>query len=394
MIDYTTYLSSYQQLIDNHIAVIRNFLANPTVMSSGWEFMESKKFQPKNPFNVFTIISDLYYRENFHSDIIKVFLDPLGNHNEGSTFLFAFLDFLNSNFSDKVSIAKQNYTSAKVERELGKIDIGKIDILISSPTSMHCIIIENKINNAGDMQRQLPRYYDFMIGQGYTIDAIIYLPLNINKTPDQSTWGELDKQHVMPILCIVPAYQKIGVSLVNGWIIPCSQITNNINCISILRQYAELIKLLNNNMMDSVILNKFYQSLLEEKSLETALSVRNMLQELPTFMADRLCDIFKANKGDYNVWKYKPNFCGICFEVSENQYKIDIWTSEKGYSVHVFGQNQSGRFMEWTEDMTSLSSFTRCEYEYSKTDFSFYDEEKVVECVKPIIEEIRKLLFK
>ena len=387
MDSYVSFIERYESLIDAHMKSVKVFLSNNHIRSIGWEYNEAKNSQPENPFNVFRMVSDQYYRENFHSDIIKVFLDPSENHNEGNVFLYAFIDFINDNFGDKVCISKQDYSSAKVEREQGKIDIR-----VSSEASKHCIVIENKMYNAVDMQRQLPRYYDFMTGLGYTVDAIIYLPLDANKRPDQSTWTETDKQHVLPLLCPVPAYQKKGMNLVSGWLEPCTLKTKNLDCVSVLRQYSELIKILSNNIMDNVILNKFYQSLISEKSLETALSVKNMLQELPIFMADRLCDVFKTGRGDYDVWKYKPNFCGICFNVSGNQYKIDIWTSETGYTVHVFGQNQSERLMEWAEGMKSLSSFVYAENEYRRTDFTFYDEEKVIECVQAVIADMRQIL--
>lgn len=391
MESYVSFIEQCRTMIGAHMASVRTFLTNSHIRSIGWEYNEARNSQPERPFNVFTMASDLYYRENFHSDIIKAFLDPSENHNEGNVFLYAFIDFINKSYRDKVCISKQNYTSAKVEREFGN-NFSKIDILVSSEVSKHCIIIENKMYNAEDMQRQLPRYYDFMTVLGFTIDAIIYLPLDANKRPDQDTWTETDKQHVLPLLCPVPAYQKRGINLVNGWLEPCTLKTKNLDCISVLRQYSELLIILSNNIMDNVILNKFYQSLISEKSLETALSVKNMLQELPIFMADRLCDVFKTDSSDYDVWKYKPNFCVICFKVAGKQYKIDIWTSETGYSVHVFGQNQSERQMEWAEGLKSLNSFVHAENEYRRNDFTFYDEDKVIECVQAVIADMRQIL--
>lgn len=383
------FINIHRQLIDEHLEATRGLLADEQIKGLGAEYNDSNNSRPEKALNVFEMVSDLYYRENFHSDIIKVFLDPKEKHNEGATFLFAFIDFINANFSKRVCISKQNYISASVQRELGKIDI-----LIESEDSRHCIIIENKMANAGDMYRQLPRYYDYMKGLGYDIDAIIYLPLDINKQPDQSTWTTEDKQNVLPLLCVVPAYQKNNKNLVNGWIEPCIHRTNNPDCGLILRQYGELLKTLTNNNMDNIILSKFYQSLMEGKSLETALSIRNMLQELPVFMADRLCARFKIGQGDYRVWKYKPNFCGILFEIDRISYKIDIWTSENGYSVYVFGQDQNSRIMDWAEGMASLESFILANEEYRKTDFTFYDEEEVIHCVNAIIEEMRKRLVK
>ena len=183
MDDFKTYMESYCRMVDAHIESIRELLSDHRVRDIGLEFCESKKFRPEQTLNVFKMVSDLYYRENFHSDIIRVFLDPREKHKEGATFLFAFIDFINDNFRDKVYISKQDYRLAKAERELGRIDI-----LIKSEESKHCVIIENKIYNASDMERQLPKYYDYMTERGYKVDAIIYLPLDINKQPNQSTY--------------------------------------------------------------------------------------------------------------------------------------------------------------------------------------------------------------
>lgn len=391
MDSYVSFIEQYGNMIGAHMASVKAFLSNSHIRSIGWEYNEAKNSQPENPFNVFTMASDLYYRENFHSDIIKAFLDPSENHNEGNVFLYAFIDFINSKFEDKVYISKQDYTSAKVEREPGKIDI-----LISSEASKHCIVIENKMYNAVDMQRQLPRYYDFMTGLGYTIDAIVYLPLDANKRPDQSTWTETDKQHVLPLLCPVPAYQKKGMNLVSGWLEPCTLKTKNLDCVSVLRQYSELIKMLSNNIMDSVILEKFYNSLLEGENHKTALSIRNMMNELPVYMKDRIVDRLKS-RGHSNVWAWKPDpkHCGLIHNTEDGQYKIDVWSAECGYTIKVFGQDMPIKDVPWSEDI--LKTFEQLHF-VLKTDgyekyYSFTDEAKVIEEVE-IIEDLMSDMLK
>lgn len=383
------FFESYKQIIDNHIAQIRQLLANGTIRQLGWEYNLQKNSQPEKPLNVFTMASDLYYRENFHSDIIKVFLDPSENHQEGTTFLYAFIDFLNDNFGNKVSIRKMDYRKVIVEREFRRIDI-----LIRSEESRHCIIIENKIYNAGDTKRQLPKYYDFMTDLGYSIDAIVYLPLDINKQPDMSTWKGNDKQHVLPLLCHVPAYQKKGISLVNGWLLPCTQLTKNLDCISILRQYSELIKLLSNNIMDNIILGKFYNSLLEGDNLQTAKSVRNMLNDIPAYMKDRIMEQLR-NKGYNNVWTWKPSHCGIIFRKDGNEYKIDVWTSEDGYSVQVFCQGISLNDVPWSEDIAKTLDelgFAINGERYEKADYTFTDETKLLQHVDLLAQQLKSML--
>ena len=384
-----TFIEKYGSMIDAHLTLIKDFLSDKDIQSIGWEYNEAKNSQPENPFNVFTIASELYYRENFHSDIIKAFLDPIENHNEGTTFLYAFIDFINDNFKERVHISKQNYISAKVERETGKIDI-----LISSEASKHCIVIENKMNNAVDMQRQLPRYYDHMTSMGYSIDAIVYLPLDANKRPDQSTWTETDKQHVLPLLCPVPAYQKKGVNLVNGWLEPCSLKTKNLDCVSVLRQYCELIKILSKNIMDNVILEKFYRSLLEDDNFQTAKSIRNMFNAIPAYMKDRMSEQLKASGCD-NVWSWKPEHCGLRFFKEDKEFKIDIWSSENGYTIQVFCQSLPMSEVQWSDDLKNTLEqlqFHTIGERFENGNYSFLDEAKVIEDVKQLAEQLSNML--
>lgn len=348
-----TYLNTYRKLIEEHIAEVRNLLVAPTMRQICWEWHQQQNFRPDNRLNVFTIASDLYYRENFHSDIIKFFLDPNEKHNEGTAFLYAFIDFLNSSFNKKLSIIKSNYKDVFVEREQERIDI-----LVGSNESKHCIILENKINNAPDMQRQLPRYYDVMKSRGFTIDAMVYLPLDVHKRPDMATWSEKDKQNVEPVLCLVPAFQKNCISLVDGWLRPCTQLTSNIDCISVLRQYSELITLLSNNNMDNVILGKFYESLLEEDNLQSALSIRNMLNDIPVYMKNRIMGKL-GEKGVENIWSWRgdPRHCGVIYTVNDGkEYKIDIWSPKTedlghGYDVCIFGQGMPLSDVPWSKEM-------------------------------------------
>ena len=369
------------------INLILDFLANKDVQKYAKEFHESKNSQPEESLNVFKMSSDMYQRENFHSDIIKTFLDPTEKHKEGYTFLFAFIDFINNNFGEKIK--KSNYRSAVVEREKGKIDI-----LIKSEERKHCIIIENKSNNAPDTWNQLPNYYKAMSEEDYTVDAIVYLPLDPDKRPVTSTWTK----DVESLLCIVPVYTKNDTkNLVSGWIEPCTLKAKNLDCISILRQFGELLKTLSNNNMDDKNFEDFYNFLFQNQNWKTAISVKKMVDDLPTYMANRLNEKLKElSMEDAKVWKWKPPHCGVLFFKGDAEYKIDIWSSLDGYKISVFSQDDAGHHTDWAEGFSSLTSFS-CNPDktaFIKEEFNFYDENKVVECVKPIIKEIRKYLSK
>lgn len=139
------------------------------------EYEEKKKKRMNTGFNVFYLISDYYYRETFHGDILYALLSPQEKHGEGTLFVDLFIDMIN--LDEEV---KKYYSTVTVEREYGTKDgdeMGRIDLLVIGENN-HCIVIENKLNNAGDTYRQLPKYRKDLEKKKYTIDAFVYLPLN------------------------------------------------------------------------------------------------------------------------------------------------------------------------------------------------------------------------
>ena len=72
-------------------------------------------------FNLFELISDHYYRETFHSDILNALLDPVGKHKGQDKYLKLFLQFLCEQHRAKIN--PQDYSKAQVVKEQGRIDI-------------------------------------------------------------------------------------------------------------------------------------------------------------------------------------------------------------------------------------------------------------------------------
>ncbi len=362
------------------------FLQDTEMVGIASEYRLEKSTDSKERFNVFRLASDLYYRENFHSDIISSFLDPNGNHGEGDTFLYRFIDLLNANCS---RISKSNYQQTIVDREYHRIDI-----LVRSESTHHCIIIENKINNAGDMPRQLPRYYDCMTNEGYEIDAIVYIPLDQNKEPEKTGWTEDDYKNIKPRLITLPAYTKDGnPNLVNGWINNCITATKNIDCISVLSQYGDLITILNRENMNTEVLNKFYKKLQEPTNMESALSIKEMLEALPVYMADRLISRYKTNDLYNRVWKYKPFIFVLDFTVNKMAFAIDILTSKDGYNIAFFSRNNDIiTILPKSSDLNALKNFDYTDGRYRCSNFSFWQENEVVKWIDSIRTEIEEFI--
>ena len=143
----TTLLSSLSIFLNSHQKAVVEMIYACRHLAK--EYFDRSLHSVHNRFNLFHVISNLYYRENFHSDIIAFILDPNANHGYKHLMLNSFIALLNR-IGFNIDVA--NYYDAMVVREEARIDI-----LIKSESNKRAIIIENKINNAGDMPRQLPR---------------------------------------------------------------------------------------------------------------------------------------------------------------------------------------------------------------------------------------------
>ena len=369
---------------------IREFLSDIAIISLSEKFDKIQKDTSEVGFNVFTLTSDLYYRENFHSDIIAAFLNPKAKHNEGNLFLDAFIDMLNRKMkrSNKNStpIRKDFYVNALVERERHKIDI-----LITTIDKRHCIIIENKINNAPDMRNQIPRYYDVVREDGYEVDAIVYLPLNINKSVDRKSWYFTkpdDENKINEVLVRIPAYDSLSneINLVAHWIEPLMSVTKNIDCVSLLRQYSELLKSLAPDMVKSSTMKELYEYIVKDaKLINQAKLFISMMKNLPGTLAENLRRELAElpSKPKVFQWKNQFNNCVVEFNINDVNSQIYIYTyldSDIAYEVFIREQ------YDWiTEELRQTfkqqgdGSIKRC--------FAFGQEQEVIDAVRTIIEQ-------
>lgn len=359
-------IERWGQIVSSHTSHMWGFCGSDKMNSIYQTYIESNKRIHSDTFNFFTIISDLYYRENFHSDIMRFFLDPLEKHGCGVLFLKIFISMLNFK---KSSINVKDYLDAEVVREEGRIDI-----LIKSGTSGRAIIIENKINNASDMQRQLPRYYDYVC-PNYIIDAIVYIPLEKSKHPDKTSWTDLDKRHVDPLLIEIPAFDMSGTTnIVDNWLNPDVIHPSNPDVLSFLRQYSNLIKTLNKNIMDTIIMKEFYDELMKNNNYDYALSIRNMLKDLPAYLALRIQEKYSSCCNPFDkVWIYKGEDAVFEGAIANGIYlKMDVWCTDQGYDILFWtpdDQIKETEFNSLIAKFAVLGSFLKasdCKYRVTK----------------------------
>ena len=247
-------------------------------------------------FNAFALVSDTYYRENFHSDIIRAILDPHSGHGEGALFLRKFVDFISAEArsSGKSDLADmlQNLVvgnSVLVEREKGRVDI-KIK------ATDWTIIVENKINGAGDMERQIPRYIDDCRNKGEKVVAVVYITASDKDKsyPSVDGWEPGDKEKVDALLIHVVGFTKTNSvrNLAEDWIGPCALAARGFNVKSILEQYTELLRHQAGDTMNQDEIKQMLSSMAANDIKYSELL--RTLKEMPRTLAGIVLDEFKG----------------------------------------------------------------------------------------------------
>jgi len=370
----TDLLREIQALNDAASLGASEFLSDQELTALARRFETNLKKRHVNlGFNLFAIVSDLYYRENFHSDILKAVLDPEATHGEKTKYLHLFLAFIQLHGA---GVASADYANAEVVREEGKIDI-----LIKDDASRKAIIVENKINGAPDMPRQLPRYLEIVTAAGYSCDTIIYLRLNGHAGPDVTGWTATDKRQIKALIKVIPAYDETEVDLLNGWLVPCQKAAHNPDAQHLLRQYTELIKKLGSNIMNKPVMENFYKLVLQGENLKTALSVRAMLDDLILYRVERLREHFQYDLAPFdriaNYQGYDAYFTGLYWK--DAHLGIDIVVTPESYNLQFWDRKDrpgtKGHAKVILQKMGCLPEFVILEGLYTKV-FSFPSQEE------------------
>lgn len=257
-----------------------------------------------NNFNFFEAISDTYKKENLHSDLMKQILDPTTKEIGNISYLKSFLKIIEVKLIDFGDLR-----NVKVERERNRIDI-----LISN--NENAIIIENKINNAPDQDKQLERYSKKITNEvKKTVKKIVYITLSSEDKVEPCNLNEYgDSKTIREKLIHLPAVSKDRQkkSLIN-WLDECIKITpeNNIGKI-FLGQYKQLLAYLGGNVLMLENKENCIKKIFNNKG---NLEIAKDLVDIWKNKAEHLCS---AIAKDLVIKGYK-NFSGY---TNEGIYKI------------------------------------------------------------------------
>lgn len=373
------YDNESKEIIENAFSITSKFI-DEDMLQKYREYIDKNNFEENYPFNIFELISDIYYRENFHSDIIaKLF--------ENEIVLKNFLDF--------IGVDKSKYENCEVEREESKIDI-----LIK--TEKNCIIVENKLNWAKDMSEQLFRYYnECKNNKKLEVDKIVYLSPNSWKQPEEQSIKEIPKELIKTIIgydgenndfytmVLEKSLEEMNNKEPKEWLL-------------LLEHYLKILRQTGETKMDKLT-KEFYDKIVNDgKEYEKIELIATMYNDLTKTRINNLISTFSGE--NYNNECFYRDFYS---EKRGLNYAIDIYANDYKYSyLQLFSReenevdNSPKSRKKWEQDNKDIENWLKehklfdgfyfDDWRWTK-DFKFPEDEKALyEFAKKLIECLEK----
>lgn len=275
------------------------------------QLIVAKQQQRLNSFNLFSASTYNSHYENFHSDVIVKLLGADFEHGDKDFHFKNFLSFLNT--LEGISINPNSYLNYEITREVGKIDIG-----IWGNSSKKCILIENKMNNAVDMDNQILRYFNYAKETDYEVELILYLSL------DGFKLAPTFKEITCPVINLA-AFNNSESDLVNGWLKKSHDSIENTNSKSFLNEYIKLIKHLNGRAMENNAIEDFYKILNDDGMLDTTTKIIELKNQIPKYRMDKLVSKIGVFHPFANQNRFLPNHNYFeNYSDGINRYKLDF----------------------------------------------------------------------
>lgn len=218
---------------------------------------------------VFRSISDAFYRENFHSDLLAYYFEePLVKRK--------LIDWLNEIREQEDRLFFSEFEYGEVRRENLRIDI-----LLLSNNGDEAILIENKSNEAVDQFRQLPHYVAELEKRGCKIKAILYLTHSAAKGPTTEGWTEGEKIVIKKQMC---SAKLVGCdSLTEKLIDPVLQESTDIRLSGLSLELKKLFHTLVYGGLNMSTMADFAAELQAGKNYDNLRQIIRAYNDLPSF---------------------------------------------------------------------------------------------------------------
>lgn len=264
------------------------------------------------------------YNENAHS---KILLEILNNKYDGLKGVIIFLN----------DLGITGYDNQNTNVVFGKHEI---DLLIIDHKNQRAVIIENKIKNAKDQKRQLYRYFNAVIQDGYAIDKILYLP-EISRKAGYQDYTEDEVRQVEIYLQVVPYFASNNEMCIYKIIQDLACKHKNIENDSFLNEYKKYLEKMGRKRMENKLEQEYIEYYLKDNNREWIQKIIELTNEFNKAYGQRIVRLaserYHSNMispwfdEEYNVavlkTKYKEEEIRIVFDVINNREKIAFYVN-------------------------------------------------------------------
>ncbi|HZJ79783.1 MAG TPA: PD-(D/E)XK nuclease family protein, partial [Dysgonamonadaceae bacterium] len=230
----------------------------------------------KLPFHI-NIIDELRADENAHSRILAKFLmheDLISNEFD---ILKSFIGYIVENYKNK-----NDFRDIQVKWPTLTVEKERIDLWIRD--SNYAIILENKVQNAGDQYKQLKRYIDTTREYGYKEEDIyvLYLPPTYEKEPEPQSWGRYYNTDIYRKRYLDLSFRDDILPWLKNSVLPNARVKDRL-LLSSLQQYIDhlegkfSLRTINNKM--NMKLQEFIKEELKITKAEPEVALREVLKK-------------------------------------------------------------------------------------------------------------------
>ena len=280
-----------------------------------------------NYVSIFKEISNYHYRENYHSDILALYLRFKEVKKE-------FIVWLNNCLShENKAVNYDEYDEGFVEREEDRIDI-----LLYSSDRKKAIIIENKSNNAADQPKQLFRYYSKLKKENIIVEAIFYLNKTSLKEPNLSELHENEMKELIELLVVGKLVEED--SFTENVIKKVIQKTNNIRLNALSQEIMDLFNSVIYGDINMEDLENFAKELSENDNLEKLKKAIEAYYDVPKYFVNKYFGYLNSKKTGYKIWVYNETVLVTDIKTKTGiNYAIDVGFSIYNISFELFIRN-------------------------------------------------------
>ena len=236
--------------------------------------------------SIFKEISEVFYYENYHSDILRYYL----KHRLVKKY---FINWLNECISDnKLKIDAKEYYDGDIRREKNKIDI-----TLFNHNSKKAIIIENKSNDAKDQIKQIHTYLNKLKNININVEAIFYLNKSTLKFPDLTDLSKNQRKEILDILTIGKLVGE--ASFVEKVINSVISDTNDIRLNGLSQEIRDLFFGIVYGEFNMETMEDFISELADDSNYEKLSKILQAYNDIPEYLTNKYMEYINKKHSSY-----------------------------------------------------------------------------------------------